>query len=217
MRKANPEVDEFLRKANLWQKEMGILRTIARDCQLTEDFKWKQPCYTFQGKNVVIVSEFKEYCALNFFKGALLKDSQGILIKPGENTRAGRQIRFTSAQEIDRMEFTLRAYIAEAIEVEKAGLKVEFKQSAELPIPEEFQLLLEEDPDLKNAFNQLTPGRQKAYLLYFTAGKQSKTRTARIEKYRDRILTGKGINDCICGMSRKLPYCDGSHRNSQCE
>ena len=191
----NPKVDEFLSKAVKWQEEMGELRRIVLTCGLTEEFKWHQPCYTFQKGIVLVISGFKNYAALNFFKGALLKDSDGILIKPGENTQAGRQIRFTSVQEIIKLEPVLKAYIHEAVEVEKAGLKVVPKKTSEYNIPEEFQHKLDEIPALKTAFNALTPGRQRAYLLYFSAAKQSRTREARVEKYMQHILYGKGLND----------------------
>ncbi len=195
MNKMNPKVDEFLSKAKKWQEEMTKLRAIVLDCQLTEDFKWNQPCYTFQKSNIVIISGFKEYCLLLFFKGALLKDANGILVSPGENTQAGRQIRFTNVREIVEMEPILKSYIYEAIKVEKAGLKVNFKKTAEYNIPEEFQNKLEEIPALKTAFYTLTPGRQRAYILYFSAPKQSRTRESRVEKCMQQILNGKGLND----------------------
>jgi len=208
----NPKVDEYLRKAKKWQVELGKLRTIILDCQLTEELKWKNPCYTYQNKNIVLIHGFKEYCALLFMKGALLKDTNGILIQQTENVQSGRQIRFTNIQEILKIEAVLKAYIYEAIEVEKIGLKVDFKKANEFNIPEEFQKILDEVPALKTAFYKLTPGRQKAYLLFFSAPKQSKTRELRIEKYTQRILNGIGFNDCTCGQSKKLPYCDGSHK-----
>jgi uncharacterized protein YdeI (YjbR/CyaY-like superfamily) len=191
----NPEVDVYLSKAQKWQEEMEKLRMIILDCGLTEELKWRAPCYMFQKSNIVIIQGFKEYCALLFFKGALLNDSNGILIKPGENTQAGRQIRFNSVREIVEMETILKAYIFEAIEVEKAGLKVNFKKNTELIIPEEFQNKLDEIPALKTAFDTLTPGRQRAYILYFSAPKQSKTRKSRVEKCVQQILNGKGLND----------------------
>jgi uncharacterized protein YdeI (YjbR/CyaY-like superfamily) len=191
----NPQVDAFLSKAKKWQKEMEKLRIIVLDCQLTEELKWYQPCYTFQKSNIVIISGFKEYCLLGFFKGALLKDTHGILIKPGDNTQAGRQIRFTSVCEISEMEATLKSYIFEAIEVEKAGLNVNYKKTSEFSIPEEFQKKLDETPALKTAFDALTPGRQRAYILYFSAPKQSRTRESRVEKWLQQILNGKGLND----------------------
>jgi len=189
----NPKVDEFLSRAEKWQEEMRKLRTILLDSQLTEELKWGHPCYTFQGNNVVIIGGFKEYCALTFVKGALLNDPEGILVKPGENTQAARVIRFTGVREIDEMEPTLKAYVHEAIEVERAGLKVE--KVTELVIPEELQKKLDEVPALKTAFYALTPGRRRAYVLYFSAPKQSKTRESRVEKSMQRILDGKGLND----------------------
>jgi uncharacterized protein YdeI (YjbR/CyaY-like superfamily) len=190
----NPKVDVYLRKSKKWQEEMEKLRMIILDCQLTEELKWAKPCYTFQKSNIVIIQGFKEFCALMFCKGVLLNDANGILIKPGENTQAGRQIRFTNVREIVEMEAILKAYIYEAIEVEKAGLKVNFKENPE-PIPEEFQNKLAEIPALKTAFDALTPGRQRAYILYFSAPKQSKTRESRVEKCMQQILNGKGLDD----------------------
>jgi uncharacterized protein YdeI (YjbR/CyaY-like superfamily) len=191
----NPKVDAYLRKAKKWQQEMKKLRRIILDCQLTEELKWGKPCYTFQKKIIVLVIEFKEYCALLFSKGALLNDASGILIKPGENTQAARQIRFTDVREIVEMETILKAYICEAIEAEKAGLKVKFKRNTELIFPEEFQNKLDENPALKTAFSALTPGRQRAYNLYFSAPKQSKTRESRVDKCMRQILKGKGLSD----------------------
>jgi uncharacterized protein YdeI (YjbR/CyaY-like superfamily) len=191
----DPKVDLYLCKAQKWQEETDKLRMIIHDCQLTEELKWGKPCYSYQKNNIVIIQGFKEYCALMFFKGALLNDANGILIKMGENTQAGRQIRFTNVREIVEMEPVLKAYIYEAIEVEKAGLKVPFKKTAEFIIPEEFQNKLDEIPALKTAFYALTPGRQRAYILYFSAPKQSKTRESRVEKYLQQILNGKGLND----------------------
>jgi uncharacterized protein YdeI (YjbR/CyaY-like superfamily) len=195
MNRMNPKVDVYLSKAKKWQEELEKLRMIILDCGLTEELKWGKPCYTFQKSNIVLIHVFKEYCALLFFKGALLNDANGILIKPGENTQAGRQIRFTNVREIVEMEPILKAYIYEAIEVEKAGLKVNFKKNTELIIPEEFQNKLDEIPALKTAFDALTPGRQRAYNLYFSAPKQSKTRESRVEKCMQQILNGKGLND----------------------
>jgi uncharacterized protein YdeI (YjbR/CyaY-like superfamily) len=191
----NPKVDVFLSKTKKWQEEMKKLRMIILDCQLTEELKWGKPCYTFQKSNIVLIHEFKEYCALLFFKGALLNDSNGILIKQTENVQAGRQIRFTNIREIVEMQPILKAYIYEAIEVEKAGLKVNYKESAEFILPEEFQNKLDEIPALKAGFAALTPGRQRGYILYFSAPKQSKTRVARVEKCMSQILDGKGLND----------------------
>jgi uncharacterized protein YdeI (YjbR/CyaY-like superfamily) len=190
----NPKVDVYLSKAEKWQEETEKLRRIILDCGLTEELKWGKPCYTFHGKNIVIIQGFNPYCALLFFKGALLKDRKGILVKTGENTQVGRQIRFTSVREIVKIEPVLKACIYEAIEVEKAGLKVNIERNPK-PIPEEFQNKLDETPALKTAFEALTPGRQRAYIFYFSAPKQSKTRESRVEKYRHQILKGKGLND----------------------
>jgi uncharacterized protein YdeI (YjbR/CyaY-like superfamily) len=191
----NRMVDSYLSKAKKWREEMEKLRSFILDCQLTEELKWGKPCYTFQKSNIVLIVGFKEYCALIFCKGVLLNDAKGILIKPGENTQAGRQIRFTDLREIVEMESILKAYIYEAIEVEKSGLEVNFKKNTELVFPEEFQNKLDESPALKTAFGALTPGRQRAYNLYFSAPKQSKTRESRVEKWMPQILKGKGLND----------------------
>ena len=191
----NPKVDALLSKSQSWREEYYILRRIALDCQLSEELKWGWPCYTYQKHNVVLIHGFKEYCAILFIKGALLKDPDGILIQQTENVQAGRHIRFTSAQEILRMENVLKAYIHDAIEVEKSGLKVQKKTTAEFPVPEEFQSKLNEMPALKAAFEALTPGRQRGYLYHFAAAKQSATRTARVEKFIPKILSGKGFDD----------------------
>jgi len=191
----NPKVDEFLSKAKKWKEEYEKLRNIVLDCELTEEFKWMHPCYTFEKKNIVLIHGFKEYCALLFHKGALLQDAHGILIQQTENVQAARQIRFTNVQEIVEMETILKAYIYEAIEVEKAGLEVNFKKNSEFIIPEEFQNKFDEIPALKTAFEALTPGRQRAYILYFSEPKQSNTRESRVEKCMQQILNGKGLND----------------------
>ncbi|MED4237541.1 YdeI/OmpD-associated family protein [Priestia megaterium] len=191
----NPKVDEFLSKAKKWKEEYETLRKIVLDCELTEDFKWMNPCYTFEKKNIVLIHGFKEYCALLFPKGSLLQDSHSILIQQTENVQGARQIRFTNVQEIAEKEAVLKAYIYEAIEVEKAGLKVKAKKPEELIIPEELQHKFDEIPALKDAFTTLTPGRQRAYILHFSAAKQSKTRESRVEKCIPNILNGKGLND----------------------
>ena len=195
MNNMNPKVDFYFIKEKKWQEELEKLRTIILDCQLTEELKWGVPCYTFQKSNVVLIHTFKEYCAILFIKGALLKDAEVILITQTENVQAARQVRFTNVQEIVEMEAILKAYIYESIEVEKAGLKVNYKKATEFPIADEFQNKLDEIPDLSTAFYALTPGRQRAYLLYFSAPKQSKTREARVEKCMQQILNGKGLND----------------------
>ena len=191
----NPKVDWFFTKPTKWQEEYGKLRMIILDCGLTEELKWGCPCYTFQKSNIVLIHGFKEYCALLFFKGVLLNDANGILIQQTKNVQSGRQIRFTGLKEIVKMERTLKAYIHEAIEVEKAGLKVKLKETAEFDIPEEFQNKLKKNPSLKKAFHALTPGRQRAYIFYFSQAKQTKTREARIEKYIPQILDGMGLDD----------------------
>lgn len=204
----NPKVDNYLIegcgrcalggtpdcKVHKWTQELELLRKIVLDCELTEEVKWGVPCYTFQKKNVLIVSAFREYCSVSFFKGALLKDPMGILDKPGENSQAARLIKFTNIKEIKAVEADLKTYIYEAIEVEKKGLKVNFKKNPE-PIPEELERKFEEDPVLKTAFETLTPGRQRGYILYFSAPKQSKTRESRIEKSIGKILNGEGLHD----------------------
>ena len=191
----NPKVDFYFTKAKKWQEELEQLRMIVLECGLTEELKWGVPCYTSQKSNIVLIHVFKEYCALLFFKGALLNDANGILIQQTKNVQAGRQIRFTNVREIVKMKPVLKDYIYEAIEVEKAGLKVNFKKTTEFIIPEEFQNKLDEIPVLKTAFNALTPGRQRAYILYFSAPKQSKTRESRVEKCMQQILNGNGLND----------------------
>ena len=191
----NPRVDFYFNKAQKWQDEIKKLRMILLECGLSEELKWGVPCYTFQNNNIVLIHTFKEYCALLFFKGALLNDADGILVRQTKNVQSGRQVRFISTGEIMEMQSILKAYIHEAIEVEKAGLKVDFKKTTEYLIPEEFQNKLMAIPALKQAFEALTPGRQRGYILYFSQAKQSKTRESRIEKYRKQILKGKGLND----------------------
>lgn len=191
----NPKVDFYFDKAKRWQKELEELRTIALECQLTEELKWGTPCYTYKNSNVVLIHDFKEYCALLFFKGALLNNTNGILIQQSKNVQAARQIRFTNLDEIKDQKAIIKAHIYEAIEVEKAGLKVILKKTTEFEVPDEFQQKLNQNSDLKKAFESLTPGRQRAYLLHFSTPKQSKTRETRVEKAIDQILAGKGLND----------------------
>jgi uncharacterized protein YdeI (YjbR/CyaY-like superfamily) len=193
--RANSKVDSFFNKAEQWREEFEALRTIVLGCGLTEEFKWMHPCYTLDGNNIVLIHGFKEYCALLFMKGALLKDARGVLVQQTENVQAARQIRFTQVREIVKMKAILKAYIREAIGVEKAGLEVTYKKTSEFNMPEEFRKKLDEMPALKTAFEALTPGRQRGYLLYFSAAKQSQTRESRIEKCLDQIFDGKGLND----------------------
>lgn len=195
MSKPNPKVDFFFQKAEKWQAEFETLRKIVLDCPLDEAVKWGVPCYTFDGKNIVLMHGFKEYCALLFVKGVLLKDPGGILVIQTKNVQSARQVRFTSVDQIEELEPILKAYIHEAIDVEKAGLQVDFKPTAKFDVPAEFQIKLDETPGLKSAFEALTPGRQRAYLLYFSAPKQARTREARVDKYIPQIFSGKGLSD----------------------
>ena len=188
-------IDVFLSKAKTWTAELARLRTILLECGLTEEFKWRSPCYSFESHNVAIMGELKDRCTIGFFKGALLKDAAAFLDKPGPNTQSARVIRFTSVAQIEQMESTLRDYVFQGIELEKAGLKVDFKAKTELAFPPELHGMFQQDPDFRTSFLALTPGRQRAYNLYFTAPKQSKTRMARIEKSVPRILDGIGLND----------------------
>ncbi len=191
----NPDVDWYFEKNDQWQKEIEQMRTIPLDCGLEEVVKWGCPCYQYNGANVVLIHVFKEYCAFLFFKGALLNDPEGILIQQTANVQSARQVRFTDVKEITKQKKILKAYIYEAIEVEKAGLKVKLKKTTDYEVPEEFEIQLKKKPALKKAFEALTPGRQRAYLFYFSQAKQSKTREARIEKYISKILEGKGLDD----------------------
>lgn len=208
----NPKVDEFIGNAKKWGEEFTLLRKIALECGLTEELKWGTPCYTFQNTNVLLLGGFKDNCIISFLKGALLSDTEKLLVRAGENTQSARVIRFTGAKQIIDLSSTIKAYIFEAIEVEKAGLKVE-KKEINLELAIELKEKMNQDEVFKTAFEKLTPGRQRAYNMFVTEAKQSKTREARIEKYTPRILAGKGMNDCICGKSKRMPNCDGSHKN----
>jgi uncharacterized protein YdeI (YjbR/CyaY-like superfamily) len=209
------KVDEYISKSKKWKLEMEQLRKIILQCGLVEDFKWRNPCYMFDKSNVVIIGEFKVYCAIMFFKGVLLQDVDGILIQQTENVQSARQIRFTSVQQIVALAPTIKAFIYEAIEIEKAGLKVVLKNTSNFALVPELQNMLHKNKVFNTAFNALTPGRQRAYNLYFSAPKQSKTKEQRIEKYMQRIINGKGLHDCTCGLSKKMPNCDGSHKYIQ--
>lgn len=193
--KANPKVDAFIANAKRWQEELKKLRAILLDSELTEEFKWGGPCYTFQGKNVIVINGLKESCALAFFKGALLKDVHGVLTKPGQHTQSGRWFKFASVREIAEMRSVLKAYIREAIEVETSGLKLKLRKTSDLKFPDELQIMLDEFPDFKAAFDALTPGRQRAYIYHFSGAKQSKTRESRVQKCMPQILKGKGLLD----------------------
>jgi uncharacterized protein YdeI (YjbR/CyaY-like superfamily) len=209
----NEKVDDFLAVQKKWQAELTKLRMIALECQMEEGFKWKHPCYMHQDKNIFLIGGFKEYCAIMFVKGSLLFDAEKLLHQPTDNSQFGRQVRFTNVQEIKEIEATLKQYIFEAIEVEKAGLKVAMKAHEDYEVVEEFQTKLDTDESLKTAFFALTPGRQRGYLLHFSGAKQSATRMSRIENVRSRILKGKGLTDCTCGLSKRMPNCDGSHKH----
>lgn len=206
------KVDRYIAKIKNWKVESILLREICLECGLDEDFKWMHPCYTFQGKNIVLIHGFKEYCALLFHKGALLNDTENILVQQTENVQSARQIRFTDKTQINDLKAVIKAYIFEAIEVEKAGLEVKMKKTSEYEITEELEQEFENDSDFKTAFYNLTLGRQKGYLLHFSKPKQSKTKTSRIEKNMERIMDGYGLTDCTCGLSKRKPNCDGSHK-----
>ena len=207
----NPKVDNYLSTLKSWQTEIEHIRQIMLDCKLTEELKWGKPCYMFGTNNIAIIYSLKDNCAIGFMKGALLKDPENILLKPGENSNHGRWIKFTTLQEIKKLKPIVKAYIKEAITIEQAGLKIE-KDTSPLILPQEVLEKFKENPALKKSFEALTPGRQRGYNLFFTAASQSKTRTERIEKYTQRILNGQGINDCVCGLSKRMPQCDGSHK-----
>lgn len=207
----NP-VGQYIQKAKSWQAEMTLLRSILLDCKLEESIKWGQPCYAINNKNIVMIAPFKANCDLAFFNGAALKDDKGLLVKAGANTQAARQFRFTSANEIIKIKSVIKSYVKEAIENEKQGLNAITTEKAEAILVEELEAKFKKNGPFKKAFAALTPGRQRAYLIHFSGAKQSATRVARIEKYVDAILAGRGINDCTCGLSKKMPYCDGSHK-----
>ncbi len=208
----NPTADKYFLDAPQWQEELIQLRKIVLSSQLTEMIKWGVPCYVFQESNVVLLGSFKAFCSISFFKGSLMNDANGILAKPGENSQTVRMIKFTHSDQIRELEPIIKAYILEAIEIEKTGAKPILDKSAELAFPAELLQILDQDAAFKAAFKALTPGRQRGYNLFFTAAKQPATRITRIEKYRQQILDGKGINDCTCGLSKKMPSCDGSHK-----
>lgn len=205
-------VDAYLENNSQWNAELIQLRRIVLACNLEEVVKWGVPCYTYQNKNILLFHSFKEFCGIGFFKGSLLQDLEKILSKPGENSQASRILRFKSTKEILEVEQHIKAYIFEAIEVEKAGLKVQMKSTNEYEKPIELETIFNETPALKQAFEALTPGRQRGYLLHFSSAKQAETRVSRIEKCKSKILAGKGFNDCTCGLSKRMPMCDGSHK-----
>lgn len=207
----NQLVNHFIAELKQWQQEVQLLRELLLNCGLDEAYKWKQPCYTLNGKNVCMIANFKDYCAVSFFKGSLLQDHHKVLQQPGKNSNAGRLMKFTSVDGITNQEAILKDLIFQAIEVEKAGLNVE-KPKPELVLAEELLSKMDENPELKEAFNKLTSGKQRGYNIYFTGAKQSKSRMNRVEKYIPRIMRGLGIHDCVCGHSKRMPRCDGSHK-----
>lgn len=208
----NPQVDQFLLKTKKWRPELELLRAILLQTELVEDLKWNQPCYTLNGKNVILLGGFNEFCVISFLKGVLMKDPAQLLTAQGENTNTWRVIKFTAEDQIITLESILRAYIDEAIQLEKDGTKVEIKKPEPESLPSELLAQFAEDSAFQDAFFSLTPGRQRGYLLYFKAPKQSKTKMDRILHYRSRILNGKGFHDCVCGHSKRMPTCDGSHK-----
>lgn len=205
-------VDQFIQKAKIWKEEMSLLRTILLSCKLTESIKWGQPCYTVDNKNIVMLQSFKQHCGIGFFNGAGLKDEKGLLVKAGEHTQSSRQMRFTNLSEINRLKTTIKLYVQEAIANEKDSSKLKPNEGPATIVVEELNERLKKDKALKKAYEALTPGRQRAYLIFFSGAKQAATRISRIDKYVGSILAGRGINDCTCGLSKKMPYCDGSHK-----
>ena len=208
---SNP-IEEFFDSAPRWKDEMNGLRAILSNTKLKQEYKWKSPCYTHKGKNIAIIGAFKDYCTLSFFKGTLLKDEKKLLKSPGENSQATKMFCFTSVNDIIKHEETIKEYIKEAIQVEEKGLTIDYKSADEYNVPEELTAAFKKDDSLKQAFYALTQGRQKGYLLYFSGAKQAKTRTDRINKYAPRIMKGYGFHDCVCGLSNRMPTCDGSHK-----
>ncbi len=209
----NPAVDTFIEKASKWPKELKLLREIVLETGLIEELKWKQPCYTYKGGNVIMIAEFKDHCVISFLKGTLLFDAEKLLTKPGENSQSVRFMKFTSVEQILKIKTHILAYIIEAIEIEKVGLKVDTSQNKILVFPDELLNKFKENAAYEKAFLALTTGRQRAYNMHFTETKVSKTREQRIDKFQSRILAGKGMNDCICGLSKRMPTCDGSHKS----
>jgi len=208
----NPLVDQYIAKAKKWQAEMTQLRTILLSCKLTEELKWSKPCYTFNGSNLIMIQAFKDHCDLGIFNGALLKDPKNILTKAGEHTQAARQIRFTDIKEIEKLKTVIKSYIKESILIESEGKKLIPSEATAPIVVEELQAIFKNNKPLKKAFEALTPGRQRAYHIFFSAAKQSETRISRINNYSAKIMCGKGMNDCTCGLSKRMPNCDGSHK-----
>jgi uncharacterized protein YdeI (YjbR/CyaY-like superfamily) len=208
----NKALDAFFEKPSQWQVELNELRKIVLETGIIEELKWKQPCYTMDGTNLLMVSSFKDFAFVSFLNGSLLADTEKVLVKPGENSQFSRLMRFKNIEEVRKLKSTLLAYVYETIETHKVGIKPVADKSKELEFPEELLQKFEIDPAFKTAFEALTPGRQRAYHIYFTGAKSSKARASRIESYTERIMNGKGFNDCICGLSKRMPNCDGSHK-----
>lgn len=208
----NMTVKAYFESLDHWKEELLFAREIILTCDVDEEFKWKHPCYTNGGKNIVLLQEFKDYCAILFPKGSLLKDPDEVLVSLNSNSQSNRQIRLQNIKDLQKLEQTIKKYVLEAISVEKSGLKVKTKETKDYPVPDELLKAFEESNDFEEAFHNLTPGRQRGYLLNFSEPKQAKTRTARIEQSRERIMLGKGLTDCICGHSKHMPRCDGSHK-----
>ncbi len=209
----NPQVDAYILSKPTWTAELNLLRSIIRENPFTEDWKWRQPCYTINGKNVLVFGAMKEYCIIGFFKGALLKDPKNLLFRAGEHTQTIRTLRFKNCEEIEKNYDTILTFLKEAIFIEETGIKIETK-AKEIELPFELEVKFKDDTQFERAFHALTPGRKRGYLLYFSSAKQEKTRIDRIQKCVERILKGKGIDDCICGLSKRMPRCDGSHKFS---
>ena len=207
------EVDQFFESIKQGKEALLLLRKLLNQTKLTEEYKWKQPCYTYHGKNVIILSGLKDHVVISFFKGALLNDEENLLEKPGDHTQSARIIRFYTLDEVKKLTPQIKAFIKEAIEIEESGKKIEKDESVKIEIPKELIDQFKKDKQFEKAYQQLTPGRQRAYLMFFTAAKQAETRITRIEKYKDRILKGYGFNDCVCGLSKRMPNCDGSHKH----
>lgn len=207
----NFKVDEYIENLAQWKSEFELLRSLVSQSELKEEFKWKAPCYTLNGKNVLMIANFKDFCSLSFFKGALISDPEGRLEFPGENSQSVKLMKFNAISQIKKESGLIKSFISDAIEIEKRGIKIE--KVKDHPIPQDIKLALESDLELNKAFNALTPGRQRGYVLHFSSAKQHATKLARIAKYKQRILDGKGIHDCVCGLSKKMPSCDGSHKS----
>ncbi|MEY8848777.1 DUF1801 domain-containing protein [Psychroserpens sp. XS_ASV72] len=208
----NDKVEHYFAKLKAWKPELTKLRDLILDCGLEEEYKWRNPCYTDNGKNIIILGYTKEFCTVSFLKGELLKDQKNRLHKAGPNSRSAKYLSFTSEKEIDKNQDIIKSYINEAIDIERKGLKIDYKKDQELKLPKELIEKFNENPKLEKAFTSLTKGRQRGYLLHFSAAKQSKTIISRIEKYEERIYNGKGMLDCVCGLSKRMPNCDGSHK-----